>query len=108
MTLTSKYRSETHESSNRTALPRVKVMRVRVAPTAYDWTVATGRKMEPVDLSQELRECAGQWVALRGGRVVEVRETPYALVMALHDRGIDDATILRAPGPAEPELVGFG
>lgn len=66
------------------------------------------RKMSPVDLSEELRQCAGKWVAVKGGRVVEVRETPYALVMALHERGIDDATILRAPASNEPELVGFG
>ncbi|HVM15594.1 MAG TPA: hypothetical protein VM287_14860 [Egibacteraceae bacterium] len=70
--------------------------------------MATTRKMRPVDLAEELRQCAGKWVALKGGRVVEVRETPYALVMALHERGIDDATILRAPASNEPELVGFG
>ncbi len=66
------------------------------------------RKMSPVDLAEELRQCAGKWVAIRGGAVVEVRETPYALVMALHERGIDDATILRAPASNEPELVGLG
>lgn len=64
--------------------------------------------MTPVDLADELRQCAGKWVALKGGKVVEVRETPYALVMALHERGIDDATILRAPASNDPELVGFG
>ena len=64
--------------------------------------------MQPVDLAEALRQCAGNWVAIKGGQVVEVRETPYALVMALHDRGIDDATVLRAPRPNEPELVGFG
>ena len=64
--------------------------------------------MSPFDLAEELRECAGKWVALKGGRAVEVRETPYALVMALYERGIDDATILRAPASNEPELVGFG
>ncbi len=64
--------------------------------------------MQPVDLAEELRQCAGKWVALKGGQVVEVRETPYELVMALHERRIDDAPVLRAPAPNEPELVGFG
>lgn len=62
----------------------------------------------PVDLAEELRQCAGQWVALKAGHVVDARETPYELVMALHERGIADATVLRAPAPGEPELVGFG
>jgi hypothetical protein len=66
------------------------------------------RKLAPVDLSDALRECAGKWVAVRGGKVVEVRETPYQLVMALHDRQIDDATVLRAPASHEAEFVGLG
>lgn len=70
--------------------------------------MATTRKMSPVDLAQQLRECAGKWVALKAGHVVDVRETPYELLMALQERGIHDTTILRAPAPNEPELVGFG
>ena len=66
------------------------------------------RKMGPIDLAEELRQCAGKWVALKAGKVVEVRETPHVLVMVLHERGIKDATVLRAPGGDEPELVGFG
>jgi hypothetical protein len=83
-------------------------MLVSCARVAYHRMVAETRKMRPVDLAEELRQCAGKWVALKGGRVIEVRETPYALVMALHDQGIGDATVIRAPGPNEPELVGFG
>ncbi len=64
--------------------------------------------MEPVDLSEALRTCPGMWVALRRGEMVEVRETPYALVQALHSRDITDATIIRAPEVGEPELVGLG
>ena len=64
--------------------------------------------MEPVNVAEELRQRAGKWVALKDGRVVEGRETPAALVMALHERGIEDATVLGAPDPNEPELVGLG
>lgn len=64
--------------------------------------------MEPVDLSEALRNCPGKWVALRQGEMVEVRDTPYALVQALHERDITDATIIRAPEVGEPELVGLG
>jgi hypothetical protein len=70
--------------------------------------MGAARKMGPIDLADELRQCAGKWVALKAGKVVEVRETPHALVMALHERGIEDATVLRAPAANEPELVGLG
>ncbi len=40
--------------------------------------------------------------------MVEVRDTPYALVQALHEKNITDATIIRAPDASEPELVGLG
>ncbi len=64
--------------------------------------------MEPLDLSNALRNCPGKWVALREGKMVEVRDTPYALVQALRERDITDATIIRAPDLSEPELVGLG
>jgi hypothetical protein len=64
--------------------------------------------VSPLDLSEALRSCPGKWVALRQGKMVEVRDTPYALVQALHERDIADATIIRAPDPSEPELVGLG
>jgi hypothetical protein len=64
--------------------------------------------MSPVDLSDALRECAGKWVALRHHEIVEVRENPHALVMALKERGIRDATVIRAPASGEAELVGLG
>lgn len=63
---------------------------------------------EPVNLSEALRSCPGKWVALRHGEMVEARDTPYALVLALHERDISDATIIRAPDVSEPELVGLG
>jgi hypothetical protein len=69
---------------------------------------AERRGLKPVDLSEALRSCAGQWVAIRHGELVEARDTPYALIKALHERDITDATIIRAPDPSEPELVGLG
>lgn len=74
-------------------------------------TARTGpvvKRMEPIRLAGILREYAGLWVALRDGKVVEAGETPDQLVMALQRRAITDATIMRAPGPEEPELVGLG
>jgi hypothetical protein len=53
-------------------------------------------------------EFAGLWVALKDGKVVEARPTPYELTMALHERDITDTTIVRMPGTDEPELVGLG
>lgn len=40
--------------------------------------------------------------------MVDVRDSPYALVQALHERDITDATIIRAPDVGETELVGLG
>jgi hypothetical protein len=59
-------------------------------------------------LARVQREYAGSWVALKGGRVVEVRRTPYELVAALHERDITDTTVVRIPSEDEPELVGLG
>ena len=77
----------------------------------------TGLPQEPLELDVDLKAFAGKWVALRGDRVIEAADTPYALVMQLHSRGIidihtkqpaPDITILRAPAPEEPLLVGLG
>lgn len=66
------------------------------------------RRMEPVPIAELLRGCAGKWVALKDGKVIDAQETPDRLYMELHERGIRDATILRAPAEGEPELVGLG
>ena len=63
---------------------------------------------ESLDVSEALRSCPGKWVAIRDGQMVDVRESPYELVQALHERDITDATIIRAPDIDEPELVGLG
>lgn len=61
-----------------------------------------------MNLPEIQREYAGSWVALKGGRVVEARPTPYELVAALHSRNVRDTTIVRVPTLEEPELVGLG
>lgn len=71
-------------------------------------TVNAGRRVDPIRLADELRGCAGKWVALVGGRVVEVQESPDRLLMALHAREIHGAVIMRAPAEHEPEMVSFG
>lgn len=67
-----------------------------------------GRHLEPVCLAALMRQCPGKWVALRNGEIIEVRETFDQVVLALHERDITDATILRSPGEHESELVGLG
>jgi hypothetical protein len=59
-------------------------------------------------LPQIQREYSGCWIALKSGQVVDARSTPYELVASLHDRGIQDTTIIRVPGEDEAELVGLG
>jgi len=63
---------------------------------------------EPVRLGPELRKYQGLWVAIRDGKVVEARQTPYELVMVLMERGIDDASIVRSPRSEEPLRIGLG
>lgn len=64
--------------------------------------------IEPVRIADALREYPGMWVALKNGEIVEAKETPDALVMALKYRDIRDATIIRSPAEGEAELVGLG
>ena len=66
------------------------------------------RKLDPVHVGNLLREVPGKWVAIIDGRLVEVQETLDLLVIALKNRGIRDATIMRSPGEQEPLLVGLG
>lgn len=62
----------------------------------------------PIHLGELLRGFAGKWVAIRDGEVVEVADTPYALVARLRERSIEDASVIRAPAEGEPEMVAFG
>jgi hypothetical protein len=80
---------------------------IRRTTVSNDETKA-GRR--PVDalLPRIQSEYAGAWVALKGGRVVDARPTPYELVASLHERDITDTTIIRVPDRDEAELVGLG
>jgi hypothetical protein len=54
------------------------------------------------------RQYPGLWVAVKRGEVVAAEQTPHMLVMRLHEKGIEDASIFRCPAEQEPELVGLG
>lgn len=60
------------------------------------------------DLTTTIMGYAGKWIAVLDGRVVAVRETPWALLMELHERDVVGATVMRAPEPDAVELVGLG
>ena len=65
-------------------------------------------RLEPVRTVRLLHDVPGKWVAIRDGEIVEVRDTFDQVIMALHERDITDATVLRSPDPREPETVGAG
>ena len=66
------------------------------------------RVMKPIRIADDLAGLAGQWVAVKDGRVVESGNTPDAVGMKLRSKQIRGATILRVPAEGEPELVGIG
>lgn len=72
---------------------------------------------EPLELELDLQQFTGKWVAIRSQKIIDAADTPYALVMKLHSRGIidihsgdptPDVTIVRAPDVDEALLVGLG
>ncbi|MCU1491743.1 MAG: hypothetical protein JWM85_3148 [Acidimicrobiaceae bacterium] len=67
-----------------------------------------GHRLDPIRMGALLKDVPGKWVALRGDEIVEARDTFDQVVIALHERGIKDATIIRAPAETESELVGLG
>ena len=66
------------------------------------------RVMEPIRIADDLEGLAGQWVAVKDGKVVAAGNTPDAVGMQLRSKRIRGATILRVPAEGEPELVGIG
>jgi hypothetical protein len=64
--------------------------------------------MQPVLLRDAVKGFEGKWVGLKDRQVVEARNTADAVYMALRERGIRGATIMRVPAIGEPELVGLG
>lgn len=70
-----------------------------------------GRKlppMEPLRHLPELDEHMGQWVAVRGGRVIAVASSSKDLAYELHRRGIRDAVSQYVPKPSDGIRVGLG
>ena len=66
------------------------------------------RKIEPILLHDVVAGFEGKWVALKDRKVVEARDSADAVYVALRERGIRGATIMRIAAPGEPELVGLG
>ena len=66
------------------------------------------RVMEPLRVADDLEGLAGQWIAVKDGKVVAAGPTPDAVGMKLRSKQIRGATILRVPAEGEPELVGIG
>lgn len=65
-------------------------------------------ELKPTRLAEGFQDYPGMWVAMKAGRVVEVRPTPDELVEVLARRGIEDATVMRVPSEHNKELVGLG
>jgi uncharacterized protein DUF5678 len=76
------------------------------------WCEQTGGPLTAREPDESLaviqRQYAGSWIALKDGRVVEARRSPYELMMILRERDIRDVTVIRAPAEHEVELVGLG
>lgn len=66
------------------------------------------RRVRPNRLPKAVLELPGKWVAVLDDEVVEARNTPEELIMALHERDIRGATILRSPAETDIELVCLG
>jgi hypothetical protein len=47
-------------------------------------------------------------VAIKDGEVVEARHTPDEVILALHEREIRGAYVVRMPGEDDNELIGLG
>jgi hypothetical protein len=66
------------------------------------------RRDSDLNLAAVLRGFEGKWVAVKDGKVVEARESPYVLIQMLREKHLEDASVIRAPAEGEPEMVGFG
>jgi hypothetical protein len=61
-------------------------------------------------LADTLAECSGMWVAIdiATNEPRAVAPSPYALAAEIRERRLTNVAVVRAPDPAEPELVGLG
>jgi hypothetical protein len=65
-------------------------------------------RMQVITLKQAVDDFPGMWVAIKDGEVVEARHTPDEVVLALHEREIRGAYVVRMPGEDDDELIGLG
>ncbi|MGH8910417.1 MAG: DUF5678 domain-containing protein [Egibacteraceae bacterium] len=68
----------------------------------------TIKRLQVVTFDEAVRNFPGMWVAIKDGKVIEARRTPDEVVLALHERDIQDAYVTRIPGEHDKELVGLG
>lgn len=66
------------------------------------------RRVQPILLRDAVAGFEGKWVALKDQTVAEAQDTADAVYLALRERGIRGATIVRIAAIGEPELVGLG
>lgn len=68
------------------------------------------RHVEPIRITDLVRQVPGKWVAIRAHEIVEVADSLDHLMNALTVRCIEPSsvTVMRSPVESETELVGFG
>ncbi len=61
-------------------------------------------------LASVLAELPGRWVAVRRttNEPVAAADSPDKLAIEIRERKLTNVTVVRAPNPSEPELVGLG
>ncbi len=69
--------------------------------------------VQPVDrtaLAAVLAELPGRWVAVSRttNQPVAAADSPDKLAIEIRERRLTNVTVVRAPDPSEPELVGLG
>lgn len=56
----------------------------------------------------DLRRYAGQWVAAKGGRALFGAPTMGEVFDWLNEYKVNDATVVRLPGPGDPKTWTYG
>lgn len=61
-------------------------------------------------LASVLAELPGRWVAVSRttNEPMAAADSPDRLAIEIRERGLTNVTVVRAPDPSEPELVGLG
>jgi hypothetical protein len=95
---------------NRVLLWRVAAVRAYVRGMAQARRHVRGRPSTAVPLSGVLAQLPGKFVAVdrETNEPVAAADSPYALAAEIRSKGLRNVTVVRAPDPSEPELVGLG